>query len=156
MTSGTSAKRLDALAFLKAHKTGVLATLAASGHPHARTVYYASEDSFAVYFLTLASTRKAEDLRAHDRAAFVVSEEAVPQTLQLEGWVADLTETATVDPVLVELTRVLMSNSKFFAPLTRFDAAQIRFYKLTPEWIRWGDFTHGQGTEEVLSLIYPG
>jgi uncharacterized pyridoxamine 5'-phosphate oxidase family protein len=153
--SSTGGKRAQALAFLKAHKTGVLATLSASGRTRARTIYYACDNSFAVYFITLATTRKVEDLKAHERAAFVVSEEAVPQTIQLEGVVTDLSETATVDPVLAELTKVLLSNTVYGGPLTHFDSAELRFYRLVPDWIRWGDFTHGKTTEEVLSTIYP-
>jgi uncharacterized pyridoxamine 5'-phosphate oxidase family protein len=154
-TNTTGQKRADALAFLKGNKTGVLATISPSGHPRARTIYYAADDSFSIYFVTLLSTRKPEDFKANERAAFVVSEEAMPRTIQMEGVITDLTETATIDPILVELTRVLMSNTKYFAPITRFDSSKVLFYRLKPDWIRWGDFTHGQGTEEVLSPVYP-
>ena len=155
ITDNKGQKRADALAFLKARKTGVLATISPSNHPRARTIYYAADASSSIYFVTLANTRKPEDFKTNGRAAFVVSEEAVPQTLQMEGAITDLTETATIDPILVELTRVLMSNTTYFAPLTRLDSEKILFYRLKPDWIRWGDFTHGQGTEEVLSPIYP-
>ena len=147
--------KTEALAFLKAHKTGVLATISPSGHPRARTIYYACDDSFSIYFVTLIHTRKSDDIKEHERAAFVISEEQIPQTLQLEGPITDLTETATIDPVLSDLTKVLMSNTTYFAPITRFDSAKILFFRLKPDWVRWGDFTKGQGTEEVLSPIYP-
>jgi uncharacterized pyridoxamine 5'-phosphate oxidase family protein len=154
-TNTKNQKEKDALEFLKKHKTGVLATISPAGHPRARTIYYATDDAFNVYFVTLASTRKPEDFKAHERAAFTVSEEAVPQTVQMEGMVTDLTETATIDPVMVELTGKLMSNTTYFAPLTRFDTSKLLFYRLKPEWIRWGDFTHGHTTEEVFHPLYP-
>src|SRR3989344_3572024 len=110
-TDNKGQKRADALAFLKARKTGVLATISPSNPPRARTIYYAADDSFSIYFVTLANTRKPEDFKTNGRAAFVVSGEAVPQTLQMEGAITDLTETATIDPILVELTRVLMLNT---------------------------------------------
>jgi uncharacterized pyridoxamine 5'-phosphate oxidase family protein len=154
-SSTGGSKKAAALAFLKAHKTAVLASMSPSGHPRARTIYYAADDSFSIYFLTIASTRKPGDFKANERAAFVVSEEAVPQTLQMEGAVTDLTDTATIDPTLVELTRVLMSNATYFAPLTRFDPSKILFFRFKPDWIRWGDFTHGHSTEEVLTPVYP-
>ena len=144
-----------ALAFLASHTTGVLATISPSGHPRARTVYYVCDDSFSIYFTTLANTRKDDDIAANDRAAFVVSEEAVPQTLQLEGAVTNLTDSIAIDPALAKLAEVTMSNGTYFAPLTRFDPAKVLFYRLKPEWIRWGDFTHGVTSTEVLSEIYP-
>ena len=47
----------DARFFLKGHNTGVLATVSATGEPHASTVYYTADDDFNVYILTLISSR---------------------------------------------------------------------------------------------------
>ncbi|MDR3547719.1 MAG: pyridoxamine 5'-phosphate oxidase family protein [Candidatus Pacebacteria bacterium] len=141
--------------FLASQKTGVLSTLSPAGTPRARLVYYACDGMFAVYFITLANTRKAEDLAAHPQAAFTVSSEAVPQTVQIEGTVEDVTERSIIDPVLVELFKHLNSNTAYGAPLMHFDRADIRFYKLTPSWVRYGDFTSGHHTDEVLEEILP-
>lgn len=146
--------RATALAFLKGRKTGVLATTSPSG-PHARTVYFASDASFNIYFVTHTDTRKWADLEADARAAFVVSDEQVPQTLQLEGTVENLTKTALIEPALVDLAAVILSNTHYFAPLTRLNPAEMVFLKLTPTWVRWGDFTGGHGTETVLHDIAP-
>jgi general stress protein 26 len=148
-------KREEALAFLKSRSTGVLATIASDGMPRARLVYFACDDEFNVYFITFANTRKAFDIRMHPVAAFVVAEEGTPKTLQLEGSVADLTETATIDPTLSELVERLMSNKEYGAPLMRFDSSKLRFYKLMPKWLRWGDFTEGHTTDEVLTELHP-
>ncbi len=145
--------RAAALAFLKAHKTGVLATIAESGAPHARTVYFASDDTFGIYFVTNADTRKWADLQKDARAAFVVSNESVPQTLQIEGSIENLTGTALIEPALVDLAAVILSNTHYFAPLTRFNPADMVFLKLTPQWVRFGDFTSGKGTATVLHEI---
>jgi general stress protein 26 len=148
-------KRDEALAFLWGHTTGTLATVSSEGRPHARLVYYTCDDSFNIYFITLANTRKAQDLTADPRAAFAVAEVETPKTLQMEGTVADLTDTATIDPVLANLVEVLMSNKNYGAPLTRFDTSALKFYRLTPDWVRWGDFTHGYGSDAVLTQIDP-
>ena len=52
-----------------------------------------------------------------------------------------------------DLFRVVSSNAKYYMPLERFDPADVRYYKLTPEWIRFGDFTEGHHTDEVLKEI---
>lgn len=157
MADTDSEKRSAALAFLKAHRTGVLATISPEGVPHARFVYYACDDSFAVSFLTLADTRKVADLTNNNRAAFTIAVEEVPQTLQMEGTVTDMTESDLmtpdgIDSALSELTEKWLSNSTYRAPLTHFDQAVVKYYRLTPTWIRWEDFT-AANTSDVVTII---
>lgn len=149
----TDQRKEAALAFLKEHSLGVLATVSAAGEPRARTVYYSADDTFDIFFLTLAGTRKTDDIASNPHAAFVVSAEEVPQTLQIEGIVSDLTDTAVIDPAVMSLARTLMARGSHFSPLTHFDTEKIRFYRLSPTWVRWGDFTAGESTDEVLSVI---
>jgi len=156
MNTDTAAKRDEALSFLTGHNTGILATVSREGAARARLVYYACDDAFQVYFMTFANTRKASDLAAHPHAAFVITETEVPRTLQIEGQVTDLSDEAGVDPALSDLVHTLQSNAKFGAPLTRFDPSTLKFYRITPDWVRWGDFTLGRGTDNVLTQIDPG
>lgn len=153
MDPETAHKREEALAFLKTHEAGVLATIAEAGTPRARLVYYTCDDDFTIYFLTLKSTRKANDLSTHKEVAFVVSDMEPPKTLQVEGKAEDLTKTAVNDELLTTFIRRLMSHTTFGIPLERLDADVITFYRVTPSWIRWGDFTFGQGTKHVLTEI---
>lgn len=153
MESDAGMKRDEALSFLVNHDAGVLATVSRDGQPGARMVYYTADDSFNLYFMTLKNTRKVADLAANVRAAFVVSDMDTPQTIQIEGNVADLTDTATLDPLLSDFVKRLSSHQSYNIPLTHLDASEIRFYKFTPTWIRWGDFTFGQGTDTVLTKI---
>jgi general stress protein 26 len=148
-------KRGDALSFLVNHMLGVLATISDEGTPRARTIYYTCDDSFNIYFITLANTRKAQDIQKNPHAAFVVSEQDIPRTIQVEGTISDLTDTATIDPVLSDFVEVLMSQKTYGIPLTRFDTSVLKFFKLTPTWVRWGDFTIGQGTKNVLTEVEP-
>lgn len=148
-----SEKRKAALDFLTVHRTGVLATLSPEGVPHARLVYYACDNSFAIYFLTLKGTRKVSDLSSNQRAAFTVAVEEVPQALQIEGVVENITERATIDSTLSKLTENWLSNPSYGAPLTRFDTDSINYYRLTPTWIRWEDFTSGYKTADILTNI---
>lgn len=143
----------SARTFLTSHSLGVLSTLSPEGVPHARTMYYAADDHFNVFFLTTSGTRKVTDITHSAVAAFVVSNEDSPQTIQIEGTITDCTETATIDPVTHNLLNTLRARGEHFAPVTHLDMDGIRFYKLTPTWVRWGDFTHGQGTDAVLVEI---
>lgn len=146
-------QKTAALSLLTGNSVGVLATLSPEGTPRARTLYYASDDAFGVYFCTLATTRKVEDIAHNRRGAFVVSANDLPQTIQIEGAISDLTETATINEVIGRLSDTLMKHGPHFAPLTHLDTGKIRFYKLTPSLVRFGDFTDGIGTEKTFSEI---
>lgn len=151
----TTGKRDKALAFLAQNETGVLATISPEGKAHARLVYYTSDDSFNLYFMTLANTRKVADIAVHPHVAFTVFDSVVPKTLQVEGIVTDLTDTATNDPMLVTFLQKLIPKTPYGIPLEHLDSAVIRFFKITPDWVRFGDFTYGKGTDVVLVEVHP-
>lgn len=146
-------KKQDALSFLELHTVGVLATLSPESTPHARPVYYASDSSFAIYFLTLSTTQKAVDLAHNRNAAFVITDEHVSQMLQIEGTVENRTDIDIPDVVLTTLLRRIRSNPTEHAPLERLDLGKMVPYKLTPTSVRWGDFTSGRSTNDVLVQI---
>lgn len=148
-------KRDDALSFLVAHEAGVLSTISSENTSRSRLLYYTCDDSFNVYFITLANTRKVADLRKNHHASFVVADLNIPRTLQMEGTATDLTDTAEVDPLLSDFVHRLMSHKRFGIPLARFDASELKFFRFTPTWVRWGDFTFGEGTAEVLTEVNP-
>lgn len=153
MENDPTGKRDDALSFLVNNETGVLATISNKGTPRARLVYYTVDDSFNIYFLTLANTRKVADITTNPHVAFTVFQTDTPRTLQLEGTASDLTDTATNDPLLVSFIKMLSSKNTYGIPIEHLDTAVIRFFKITPTWVRWGDFTFGEGTDNVLTTI---
>lgn len=154
MTSDTENARKDALSFLKHHKTGVLATVAASGEPHASMVFYTADDNFNIYILTLINSRKFAALEANPKVAFTVSMPHVPQTLQIEGIAMDITldeEAKEKTPILLE---VLNSNNWFYGPISKLDPKDTVVVWIKPTWIRWADYAFQQnGSEHVLQEI---
>lgn len=148
-------KRADALNFLKSHNTGVLSTISAEGAARSRLVYYVPGEDFSIYFLTLVGTRKVEDIQSHPAAAFCVANDAIPQSVQIEGSVEDVSDVPVSDAIMHAIFEQLVSNAKYHAPLARFDLATVKFFRVVPTWIRWGDFTSGNHTDEVLSEIVP-
>ncbi len=79
--------RSELLAFLRSQRHGSVASIAADGAPQAAVVGIAVSDDFEIIFDTLASTRKATNLRAHPRLAVVIGgfEDDAQRTVQLEG-----------------------------------------------------------------------
>ncbi len=146
--------RLDALAFLKNHKAGVLATVSAESNPHASMVYYSSDDGFNLYFLTLISSRKFAALSAHPTVAFTVAGTDVPQTLQIEGVAMDISLDEEARNKKDELMEVLNSNNWFYAPISKLDPADVVVVWLKPMWVRWGDYAFAaNGSSNVLKEI---
>ena len=76
--------RTDLLSFLRRHRLCVHATGSDSGAPQAAVVGYGVSDDLEVVFDTLATTRKAANLRRDPRIALVVGWDE-EQTVQMEG-----------------------------------------------------------------------
>ena len=146
--------RITAIAFLKAHTAGVLATVSGEGHPHASAIFYTTDERFSIYFLTLRSSRKYAAIQANPWAAFVVGEETVPQTLQIEGPISELRSDEEKQRRIPDLVKILTSNSTYYAPITKLDPVESAVMWLDAKWVRWGDYASPlQGTEDVLTEI---
>ena len=156
MPQADEVKRAAALGFLKNHTAGVLATVSREGKPHASIVYYASDETFSIYFLTLMGSRRYAALQANPWAAFTVGAQDVPQTLQIEGPVVELRADGEMGKKLPELVQRLTSNATYFAPITKMDPSTIVVMWLQAKWVRWGDYaTPESGNERVFTELAP-
>jgi len=146
--------RNAALAFLKSHNAGVLATVTREGVPHASVVHYIADESFSLYFLTLRSSRKYRALLQNPRVAFVVGTQDIPQTLQIEGMAEELRSEEELGARMPGLLGTLSSNSRYYAPLTKLDAEDTAAVWVQAKWVRWGDFASPEfGTRSNLVEI---
>ncbi len=129
------------LAYLKTQRIGVLAVEMPDGSPHAATVHFAhAEDPLVFYFETCRDYRKAEPLLARERtrASFVVGcDEGNMKTLQLDGTVALLKpeEKTLFDAVYL---------GKFPEKKEKSQDPKYIFFKFTPTWWRFTDWTTAQ------------
>ncbi|HEY7237133.1 MAG TPA: pyridoxamine 5'-phosphate oxidase family protein [Gemmatimonadaceae bacterium] len=127
--------RARLLAFLRAHRLAVQATTSIEGTPQAAVVGYAVTDDLEIVFDTLASTRKAENLRANPRMAFVIGglSRADERTVQYEG-VAD-------EPSDAELERLKQIYYGVFPDgPTRLSWPGLIYVRVRPTWIRYSDY----------------
>jgi hypothetical protein len=137
----------EILEYIRTQRIGVLAVEMLDGSPHAATVHFACvEEPFLFLFETEAAYRKAEALlgRATSRATFVVgTTEAYMKTLQLDG--------------NVELLRPEEENlrslylEKFPKKKASADNGKFIFFKFTPTWWRFTDWTQPKGKTILLS-----
>ena len=126
--------RQGLLAFLRTHRFCVQASVAAEGGPQAAVVGYAVSERLELIFDTLASTRKAQNLRRDARIAIVVWEGE--QTLQLEG-LAD-------EPSGDDLQRLKQLYLATFPDgVERQSWPGISYLRVRPHWARFSDFGSG-------------
>ncbi|MEK7612646.1 MAG: pyridoxamine 5'-phosphate oxidase family protein [Patescibacteria group bacterium] len=144
MDSDAERARLDALAFLKRHKTGVLSTIPGQYQVHGSMVYYVADDYFNIYILTLITTRKFKAIQAHPQVAFTVSTPDMPQTLQIEGMAMDISLDEEAAKKKEELLAVLNSNPWFYGPITKLDPVETVVVWIRPTWIRWADYAFAE------------
>ncbi len=128
--------RAGLLKFLRAHRWAIEATSTPTGAPQAAIIGVAVTEELELVFDTLASTRKAANLRVNPRVAVVIGgwNDAEPRTVQYEG-IADF-------PTGDELERLkLVYYSVFPDGPTRLSWPGITYVRVKPRWIRYSDFT---------------
>jgi pyridoxine/pyridoxamine 5'-phosphate oxidase len=128
--------------FIKRHRLAVLATVGTEGGPEAALVGIAVTPELEIIFDTLQTTRKARNLAANPRAAFVVgcTEEI---TLQYEGIAQELTGD--------ELAKYKRSYFAAFPDGPAREAWKgITYYVVRPRWIRFSDYTQSPPRIEEL------
>src|SRR5262245_3685036 len=123
------------LTFMRQELYAVEASVSALGAPQAAIVGIVVSDRFAVSLDTLASSRKAVNLRHNPAAALVIGPAAAgsERTVQLEG-VAD-------EPKGTDLERLLeLYFGKFPEGRERQNWPGITYVRVTPTWLRYSDF----------------
>jgi hypothetical protein len=127
--------RARILAFLRQHRLAVQATSSPESAPQAAVVGFAVTDAFELVFDTLATTRKATNLRRNHRMAFVIGglDAGDECTVQYEG-VAD-------EPGGAELERL---KSIYYISFpdgpNRANWPGLIYVRVRPTWIRFSNY----------------
>ena len=143
----------ELLRFMRTQHLAVQASCAPDGGTQAALVGIAVTDAFEIVFDTLEMTRKARNLRAQPRTAFVLGGWIAgdERTVQFEG-IAD-------EPAGADLERV---KESYYAtwPDGRTRAAWpgLTYFRVRPAWIRFSDFNSGppQVIEFSADQLAPG
>ncbi|MFZ5892863.1 MAG: pyridoxamine 5'-phosphate oxidase family protein [Myxococcota bacterium] len=125
----------EVLAFVRRHSLAVQASVTASNSPQAAVVGIVVSDRFEVFFDTLESSRKCQNLRENPRLALVVGWDLKEgRTVQIEG-VAD-------EPRGVDLDRLKpVYFERFPDGIERQSWAGITYVRVRPTWVRYSDFS---------------
>lgn len=125
------------LAFLRAHRLCVQATVSPYGFPQAAVVGFAVTDELELVFDTEATSRKVKNLREDPRMAVVVGGDE-DKTAQLEG-IAD-------EPTGAERARLVEAYLRVWPDgVERAAWPHITYVRFRPHWARYSDFGPGGG-----------
>jgi general stress protein 26 len=123
------------LEFMRSEKYAVQTSVSAGGVPQAAVVGIAISDRFEIVFDTLATSRKAQNLRANPAVAFVIggTRDGDERTVQYEG-TAD-------EPTGAELNRLLdIYYERFPDGPERRAWPGLIYVRVRPTWIRYSNF----------------
>ncbi len=133
--------------YLETHNTLTLAT-ESNGKSFACSLFYVNDD-LILYFVSDPKTRHAENILHNPHVSITVHEDygdwRAIQGIQLEG------ECALVSHAL-ESAKALALYAKKFPFVAQLSAAmaKVKFYKITPRWVRFVDNTRGFGFKEEI------
>ena len=133
------------LEFMRSEKYAVQTSVSPSGLPQAAVVGIAVTDRFELVFDTVASSRKALNLRANAAIAFVIggTRAGDERTVQYEG--------TSDEPSSGELERLLaVYYARFPEGPERRDWPGLIYIRVKPTWIRYSDF--GKNPPEILEF----
>jgi hypothetical protein len=124
-------------------RLGVVSTLAANGEPQSAVVGIGVAASGDILFDTLASTRKARNLRRDPRVSMVIGWDE-EQTIQLQG-LADEPCGAALDDLKAVYYRAHPDGP------SRLGWPDLIYVRVKPTWVRYSDFRGGESrVVEVL------
>lgn len=139
---GRTMERDDLLAFLRAQKWAMEASVSVHGTPQAAVIGIAVTDDLEIVFDTNEAARKTANLRRNPRVALVVGWDDA-RTVQLEG-LAD-------EPRGAELERL---KAVYFARFPdgpeRAAREPLTYFRVRPRWVRVSDFT---GPEPKITVM---
>jgi general stress protein 26 len=131
----TTVSRRELLASMRAQRYAVETSVSASGSPQAAVVGVVVSDAFELFFDTLDTTRKLENLRRDPRVAFVLGGtlEGDERTVQYEG---DADE-----PQGAELERLQRLYFERFPDGPERQAwPGLVYVRVRPRWLRYSDY----------------
>lgn len=131
--------------FLRRHTLAVEASVAADGAPQAAVIGFVANEELELFFDTLATSRKYQNLKRDPRIALVIGWDE-EQTIQYEGVVDEPT-----GPELKLLQELYFA--RFPDGPERQRIPEIRYLRVRPRWLRYSDFSQSFPDIVEIDLI---
>ena len=134
----------EVLAFVRRHALAVQSSVNPAGAPQSAVVGIVASDAFEVFFDTLETSRKCQNLRENPRISLVIGWDLKEgRTVQLEG--------SSDEPRAEELERLKRLYFEHFPDgVERQSWVGITYVRVRPTWLRYSDF----GASEPLVVEF--
>ena len=139
--------KTDLLKFMRTHSLAVQASVSPLGGPQSAVIGFVVSDNFHIFFDTLDTTRKAQNLRQNPMISFVIGGliKGDERTVQYEG-IADEPKGQELDS-LTELYFTRFPDGR-----ERQSRTGLIYIRAKPIWIRYSDFN--QDPPEILEFDF--
>lgn len=140
--------------FLQEHAGAVLSTVSPDGTPYASPIYFIVDKELNFFFLTKSDTKKAQNIEKNNHVALTVVHPSLPITVQATGTVEEVQE----PEILIKMAKTNANETGGFSwppPLSKLiSEGYLLMYKVTPHWLRIGDFATPQQQPEKPTKIF--
>lgn len=128
--------RIELLQFMRRHPMAVQSSVSPTGAPQSAVVGIVVTDELELFFDTLDTSCKAQNLRLDSRIAFVIggTRDGDERTLQYEG-IADEPSGAELERLKALYLRVHPSGR------AREHWPGLVYFRVRPRWMRFSDFS---------------
>lgn len=151
----TSESNLEMYDFLKAHPTGVLATVSPDGNPHATVIYYSLDDDLNLYFTTKRDTRKHDNIQHHDHVMLTVYEAFSQSAAEITGIAEEVKDTTLANKVFNSTLQASMRTAESSVPpISKVYAGHYVTYMIRPVEIRMATFMQtSSGFNDIYEVV---
>ena len=124
------------LLFLRSQKLAVVATCGSyTKSPESALIAYCEDDELCLYFQSGKATRKVQNIKVNPHVSFVIGLDMGLVTMQYEGHAQPIFAQEALEACkALFLEKKSPTNAKYFNEDTIF-------YKVTPTWIGFSDYT---------------
>lgn len=137
--------------FLKANPVGVISTNGPEGVESA-SIYYMVDTDGTIYFNSRRDSRKLKNILENPDVAFVAFQQNPDMTLQARGKAEVVTDIGHITEKYSTLLKRMFDGGNT-PPILNIGMAEVELVKVTPTWMRFGNFSHQEKSDMFTTII---
>lgn len=151
-------KRDELMAVLRNQQLAVISTISPESTPESATVFYSVDNDLNIFFSTRQSSRKYANIQKNSPVALVVTDPEHMVTVQIEGKAEETFDAEEMRAFIDSMMTLPTDRSqleKWMAPGHLMKNGHFAIMKVTPAWIRIGDFRNVQSDSTDYFYEFP-
>lgn len=143
MTSTSLATREELVAYLNKLNIAVLSTSSSNGYPYSAVIYFIADHYLNFYFLTLADTKKAKNLKENKNIALTTIDLPSMISVQTTGIVQEITDPEQYAYMVKNIGKANTNKNQPYwpQPISQLQSiGSLIVYKFVPNWLRIGNY----------------